>query len=838
MDSPQPLLFVGKKANHLFSAVEYVEEMKQNRITIFWGGQPFVSFLEKDDREIRNTVAVALANAEIRKNDISTVFGINPRQLSRYINGHTSLQEGPGRPLLVTEQIASFVQQEYCLICAEGSRKWRTCVADAVSEKFHVNLKPSTLSAIVANLFKDSSSLSHPKPARKMSQEATTDRETEGGVSESIGLPDGMSTHPATSTGDENACLEEEDVTAGVLKSKNDVITMPYEAPADPVKLAEVQQVPGPICSQGNFHHNSEESLERRLRKGIYSRYAGGLLLNPFLARILQHVVKEERYAYSATQISLESYLLTFLQMNTFGSNNYESIQELHPDEFGPIVGLYRSPSLPTLYRITPEFLSPVDAIEFSCLIARNFLQNLAIGCQLFYVDGHFQRYWDKIKMLRGFHAQTYQNQKGYFQYILSTHDGSPVLLLDSDAMVNFQDSISLLVAKLLSVMPSGTVPRVVFDRGGYDRILMARFGGENAQKDQLAADYISWDMHDDTDYSKFELEWQDIILQLKGNDPDHPRELELKVAETPRDVQRGIWHENSPIKDHRKLILRQDYQRKGVLRSICTPFCTSDHASSAPELVSQLTFRWRQENVFKIVDDDYGFDAISTYKTQSYTPEIIEEFPPVLQQILAFRTFDNPLRRREKTKCKEVEYLLGRISDRLGRLQRGEKLRADRSKYCLPKEKAALESLYDEKLAELHRLEAVRLMLPAKVNRLDYLCENEYRRLDFSKKWILDILRAAAYNARRMALNSWMSVYSDWRDYTQRFRDLLNVGGTLQLKGKTLYVELKPMHQSRYQKAAELFVQKIKDLSPMTFGIGPYPIRFSFKTGQIYRIK
>ena len=115
---------------------------------------------------------------------------------------------------------------------------------------------------------------------------------------------------------------------------------MPYEAPADPVKLAEVQQVPGPICSQGNFHHNSEESLERRLRKGIYSRYAGGLLLNPFLARILQHVVKEERYAYSATQISLESYLLTFLQMNTFGSNNYESIQELHPDEFGPIVGL------------------------------------------------------------------------------------------------------------------------------------------------------------------------------------------------------------------------------------------------------------------------------------------------------------------------------------------------------------------------------------------------------------------------------------------------------------------------------------------------------------------
>jgi hypothetical protein len=39
----------------------------------------------------------------------------------------------------------------------------------------------------------------------------------------------------------------------------------------------------------------------------------------------------------------------------------------------------------------------------------------------------------------------------------------------------------------------------------------------------------------------------------------------------------------------------------------------------------------------------------------------------------------------------------------------------------------------------------------------MDYLCENDYRRLDFSKKWVLDILRAAAHNVRRMALNTWM---------------------------------------------------------------------------------
>ena len=130
-------------------------------------------------------------------------------------------------------------------------------------------------------------------------------------------------------------------------------------------------------------------------------------------------------------------------------------------------------------------------------------------------------------------------------------------------------------------------------------------------------------------------------------------------------------------------------------------------------------------------------------------------------------------------------------------------------------------------------QLEAARLLLPAKVNRLDYLCENNYRRLDFSKKWVLDILRAAAHNVRRMALNTWMTVYPDWRDYTQRFRDLLQVGGVLQLKGRTLHVRLREMPQPRYQHAAEALVRKLQKLHPTTLGIGPYPIKFSFGKGD-----
>ena len=815
MSAAQLLLTVGKKANHFFSQTEYVKELQQNQVTLFWGGESFISYFEKDQREVRNIVAVGLVGAGMRQTDISKVMNIHPRQLARYVHGDASLVETPGRPALITEEIGEFVRKEYVKLCAIGPRRWRKRIGKAVTEKFHICLKPSTLSAVVADLSKE-----HSKK-KAVGENSTQHIEKVDRLEELAG---GL-----IEASEEGHTVVEEGAPQGVSESKDKAITVAFKAPHDLTEMPEVQQRPGPIGPRDGSIALERGELERTLRRGMYSRYAAGLLLNPYIARILQGVLTQERPLSSAAQFSLESYVLTFLQMNTFGCNNYESVQELHSDEFGPLVGLLRSPSVITLYRITPEFLSQIDSVTFSRCIVHNYLNNLAVGSRLFYVDGHFQRYYGKEKFLRDYHAQTHQVQKGYTQYALSTQDGSPFLLFDSDSIVSFQDAIAHLIEQLLDLMPEGVIPSVVFDRGGYDRNLMVRFAGEKARGRQFTAHYISWDQFDDTDYSTFDLDWEDIVLELKGNDPSHPKELRLKVAEAPGDVRTGIWSERSPANKHRKLILRQDYQHRGEQRVLCTPFCSSDWETPASELVAQLCLRWRQENVFKMVDEDYGFDSISTYKTKPYSSESLEDLPFSLQELIASRLFHNPDRRRLKARGDEIRRLLGRITFRLERLRHGEKL-TDHSRFGLPKDEESLKALYEENLAELNLIEAERLILPAKIHRLGYLCENGYSRLDFSTKWVLDILRAASHNVRRMALNTWMAVYPNWRDYTQRFRDLLNVGGVLKLRGSILDVELKQMSQPKYQKAAEDFIERIHRLSPTTFGIGPYPIRFSFK--------
>ena len=80
-EAVQPLLSVGKKSSHFFSFREHVEDLQQDRVTLIWGGVPFVTYLEKDQKVIPNALAVGLVAAGMRQTDVSKVMGINPRQL-------------------------------------------------------------------------------------------------------------------------------------------------------------------------------------------------------------------------------------------------------------------------------------------------------------------------------------------------------------------------------------------------------------------------------------------------------------------------------------------------------------------------------------------------------------------------------------------------------------------------------------------------------------------------------------------------------------------------------------------------------------------------------------
>ncbi|MCK4961657.1 MAG: helix-turn-helix domain-containing protein, partial [Anaerolineales bacterium] len=292
-ESVQPLLSVGKKSNHFFSFREHVEDLQQDRVTLIWGGVPFVSYLEKDQKVIPNALAVGLVAAGMRQTDVSEVLGINPRQLQRYVRGDTSLEKNPGRPPVVTEEIGEFVKEEYTRICSKGPRRWRREVSEAVVAKFHLTLKPSTLSALVAELSGGSSSTKGDEGGDSRAEELCMETEKEEWPGEAETLPESPATESELS---DSNCRP---------------TVVPLRLPEDPTEVPEALKRPGAIGPEEGGFTLGWELLEERLRQGIYSRYAGGFLLNPFIARMMEGVLKEERPSHPATQISFQSYLLT-----------------------------------------------------------------------------------------------------------------------------------------------------------------------------------------------------------------------------------------------------------------------------------------------------------------------------------------------------------------------------------------------------------------------------------------------------------------------------------------------------------------------------------------------
>jgi len=93
--------------------------------------------------------------------------------------------------------------------------------------------------------------------------------------------------------------------------------------------------------------------LLKRLEAGFYSRYAGGLVLNVFVARLTEGVL--EGYQDSQTAYDIRAFMIMIIQMVQFDIVNIERVKRINRREFGLLLGVGTSPSLKTIRRKLSE---------------------------------------------------------------------------------------------------------------------------------------------------------------------------------------------------------------------------------------------------------------------------------------------------------------------------------------------------------------------------------------------------------------------------------------------------------------------------------------------------
>jgi len=242
------------------------------------------------------------------------------------------------------------------------------------------------------------------------------------------------------------------------------------------------------------------------------------------------------------------------------------------------------------------------------------------------------------------------------------------------------------------------------------------------------------------------------------------------------------------------------------------TIFVTSHFEPPAALLAYRMFERWRQENFFRYMKENFALDALVDYETDADDPE---------------RETKNPKRKEAEKRMRDARAELAELEREYGaaageniesehRTMRGFKISHSDLGQRIRAAKDVVAKL-KEKTAAIPRTVAVgTLMAPEDVVRLSE-----------ERKIFTDALKAAAFRAETAMLSILRSHFKRSEDEGRAFlRAVIHQPGDLIVDGDVLRVRLAPMSAPRFTVALQALCDEVNSLEPV-FPETTYRLRF-----------
>jgi hypothetical protein len=321
-------------------------------------------------------------------------------------------------------------------------------------------------------------------------------------------------------------------------------------------------------------------------RPGTRVQGAGVLLALPAL--IQGGVFQSARKIYGSIGpafYGLRTSILALLLMALLRIKRPEGLKEHPPDDLGRVLGLDRAPEVKTLRRKLTRLAAFGRAVEFGRALAerRVALRGAAMG--FLYVDGHVRVYHGKHQLPKAHVARMRLSMPATSDYWVNDMAGDPLFVVTAEANAGLVKMLPVVLGEVRSVVGERRIT-VAFDRGGYSPKLFQK----------LIADGF------------------DILTYRKGRFPR---------------VSRKRFEEHRSVFDGRKvaymladqgvLLLGGKFRLRQVTRlsedgEHQTPILTSRRDLPAVEVAYRMFERWRQENFFKYLREEYALDVLIDY--------------------------------------------------------------------------------------------------------------------------------------------------------------------------------------------------------------------------------
>lgn len=282
----------------------------------------------------------------------------------------------------------------------------------------------------------------------------------------------------------------------------------------------------------------------------------------------------------------LRTSLLTLLLMALWRIKRPEGLKEYSPHDLGRVLGLDRAPEVKTLRRKLARLAAVGRAAQFGQALAqqRVALRGQALG--FLYTDGHVRVYHGQHTLPKAHVARMRISLPATSDYWVNDSAGDPLFVVTAEANAGLVKMLPGILAQVRILVGKRRLT-VVFDRGGYSPKLFQQI---------LAAGF-------------------DLLTYRKGRYPRITRKR-FQPCRTRRD-NRTI---NYVLADQEVRLLKGKLRLRQVTRLMenghQTPILTSRRDLPAAQVAYRMFDRWRQENFFKYLREEYALDALVEYDT------------------------------------------------------------------------------------------------------------------------------------------------------------------------------------------------------------------------------
>jgi len=437
--------------------------------------------------------------------------------------------------------------------------------------------------------------------------------------------------------------------------------------------------------------------------------FAGFLLAVPFLVSSGVFEIAQKVYgSIGPAFYGLRTTLLTLLMMAIVRIKRAEGLKEKSPLRLGLLLGLDRTPEVKTLRRKLTCLAGFGKAYELLKQLVRHRLRERRKIVGYLYVDGFVRAYHGKRRLSKAYVAQRRLAMAGVTDYWVNDQNGEPLFVVTSSANEALTKMLKPVLAEIREVVGKRRLT-VVFDRGGWSPKLFQEIvdGG---------FDIMTYRKGKQRKISKGRFIKHS--LQVNGN------KVSYQLHDQAVRFLKG------------KLRLRQVTRlREGNYQ---TQIVTSRWDLSAAMVVFRMFNRWRQENYFKYMREEYALDVLVDYNFDA---------------VDLVATVANPERRELAKRLKTVRTELAKCERKYGAELCNNKGTSSKTIRGFKIAHGALGRQVRKLSKQMEKLKKKRRSLPDRISA-HKAYKGELVRLSYERKLLTDVIKMIAYQTESALVN------------------------------------------------------------------------------------